>query len=228
VAASDIVVVPHGTEPRRPSDGSAAEAKSSLGLPQDGSLLLTSGFIGPNKGIEYSLRAVELLMLRHPRLVYAIVGQAHPDDVIAQAYVRDLTELIASTPNSDRVLWIDRYVTDSELSLWSVAADVCVLPYVEPYQVSSGVLTRYLGMGRAIVSTDFPYASEVLALGAGCLVPMRDEQALFSCIDKLLGDPGSVARLQEAAYAAGQRMAWTGVARVTAQIVRDAVRGRHP
>ena len=104
-----------------------------------------------------------------------------------------------------------------------VAAHVCVLPYVEPQQVSSGVLARYLGHGRAIISTDFPYAAEVLANGRGRLVPMRDEQALLAAMESLLADADAVAHLQKAAYEAGQTMAWPEVARLHARTVRAAV-----
>jgi len=187
-------------------------------------VLLTSGFIGPNKGIEYALRAVELAAPSYPRLLYVIVGQPHPEDAIAQEYARRLAETIARSSYRDHILWVNRHVTDDELARWVAAADICVLPYVEPEQVSSGVLARYLGMGRAIVSTDFTYAVEVLEDGRGCLVPMRDELALMAAIDKLLSDADSIGRLQRAALGAGRTMAWSEVARLHAVTVRSALK----
>jgi len=94
VPAAQVVVIPHGATIAAPDEMSSSNARSALGL-SDRQVVLTSGFIGPNKGIDFALRAVELAARRHPRLLYAIVGQPHPQDAVAQEYARALEQAIS-------------------------------------------------------------------------------------------------------------------------------------
>jgi glycosyltransferase involved in cell wall biosynthesis len=213
VDSAIIERIPHGTVRIAPSRESAASAKARLGV-AGRPVLLTAGFIGPNKGIEYALEAlVEIAKLR-PNTLYAVVGETHPQDEIARTYRLWLETQVHDLNLSPNVQFVPRFICERELVDWLMAADVCLLPYVDPDQVSSGLLTRCLGLGRAVVATAFPYAEELLADKIGVIVPMRHPRALARAVESLLDSPERLAAAQDAAFEASSPMAWDSVARM--------------
>jgi len=209
--------IPHGTVRIEPSRTNAGSAKTRLGVTRR-PLLLTAGFIGPNKGIEYALDALVKIARQRPDVLYAIVGQSHPRDEIARAYRVQLEAQVRDLGLSSNVKFVPRFLGEQELIDWLIAADVCLLPYVDPEQVSSGLLARCLGLGRAIVATAFPYARELLRDEIGVVVPMRNAQALAGAVESLLASPERIAAAQRRAFEASAAMAWDSVARMYLQL----------
>jgi glycosyltransferase involved in cell wall biosynthesis len=219
VESDRIHVVPNGTDRKRPSSPTSQLAKSSLGLASD-MVFVSAGFITPNKGIEYGLQAFAQVAKGRKNVKYAIVGQSHPCDDLGRSYVSHLRSLIEKLGLAEQARLVLAYVSDMELDRWLLAADLCVLPYLEPRQVSSGILTRCMGLGRRIVSTDFPYAREVLSNGDGWLVPMRDPSRIAQVMESVISRSPESRSVGLTAFARSGDMAWREVAARYVQLLR--------
>jgi polysaccharide biosynthesis protein PslF len=209
--------IPHGTARIEPSRTTTRSAKRRLDVRQR-PLLLTAGFTGPNKGIEYALDALAKIVRQWPDVLYVIVGQSHPRDEAARAYRIQLEAQVRDLDLSSNVKFVPRFLREQQLVDWLIAADICLLPYVDPEQVSSGQLARCLGLGRAVVATAFPYARDLLGDGIGVLVPMRDAQALAEAVESLLASPERIVAAQQRAFEASVTMSWDRVARMYLQL----------
>jgi len=210
VDASKIDVIPHGTPVVPPAE----EAKERLGV-QGRPVLLTFGLLSPDKGIEYVLDALPQILSRSPDAIYIVVGATHPH---VRAHSGETYRLGLESRSRERgvegsVMFHDRFVSATELADFLAAADICVTPYLQPEQISSGVLAYAVGSGKAVVSTPYRYATELLAEGRGLLVPWRNPQAIADAVAGLLGDDVARRAMGARAGALGQRMEWPAVAR---------------
>ena len=167
VDATKVVVIPHGAAvtatPTTRSDASSRK-------------ILTWGLLGPGKGIEWAIDALALLDDLRPRATYRIAGDTHPKVAAAkgEAY-RDMLRRRAADAGSGGIVSFDAgYRGLDALAELISAASVVVLPYDSPDQVTSGVLVDAVAAGRPVVATAFPHAVELLASGAGIVVPRRD------------------------------------------------------
>lgn len=171
---------------------------------------LTFGLLSPNKGIEYVLRAVPEILKRFPSFVYIVLGATHPDLVRQQGerYRLGLERLARTLGIEKHVIFYNRFVELKELTEFIRAADVYVTPYLNPAQITSGTLAYSFGCGKAIVSTPYWHAEEILADGRGVLVPFADESALAREIGGLLGDEPRRGAMCAEAYRLGRDMVW--------------------
>lgn len=186
--------------------------------------LITWGLLGPGKGIERALHALARVRLEPP-VTYDIVGQTHPK-VLArsgQAYRRSLEDLAADLGVQDQVRFIDRYVDDFELASMAASAAAVVIPYDNDEQVCSGVLTDAIAIGRPVIATAFPHATE-LAPDCGRVVD-RDPKAMAAAITELLTDDAAYTEAAGMAQSRGQSFAWTRVAAAYLDLLHD-VRAR--
>ncbi len=205
-----IDVIAHGS----PAVPPAEEAKERLGV-QGHPVLLTFGLLSPDKGIEYVLDALPQILSRSPDAIYIVVGATHPH---VRAHSGETYRLGLESRSRERgvegsVIFHNRFVSATELADFLSAADICITPYLQPEQISSGVLAYAVGSGKAVVSTPYRYATELLAEGRGVLVPWRDPQAIADAVAGLLGDDGARRAMAARAGALGQRMEWPAVAR---------------
>src|SRR5262249_8531545 len=152
----------------------------------NGPILVTGGFINRNKGIEHALNAIHSIRQSWPAIRYIIVGAPHPTDAEGDACLASLRTKAHSL--GDTVEFVEEYVSDMEMDSWLVAADLCILPYIEPHQISSGVLARCLGLGCAVVVTDFPHSRSILTADSAALVPMGDSKAIAEAVLQLLAN----------------------------------------
>ena len=219
-----VHLIPHGVPPMPPSDRDWAKAK--LGL-EGRTVITTFGLVDPRKGLEYAIRAMQAVAESHPDALYLILGRTHPEFVRAagESYRDELTMLVESLGLSEHVRFIDRYLAQEDIVAYLRATDVYVTPYVDPNQITSGTLAYALGAGKAIVSTPYLHAAEVLAEGRGILVGFRSEQALAEGLNRVLGDSGLRSELERSAYDYGRHTAWPIIARRTLNLYRE-VAGR--
>jgi len=221
VPADKIDFIPHGI----PSLPSSRASKKRLGV-EEMSLILTFGLLSPDKGIEYVIDALPAVVASHPTATYVVVGATHPHvkERHGEAYRRSL-ELRAHKLGVDaRVVFHDRFVSASELAEFLSAADIYITPYLNPEQITSGTLAYAVGNGKAVVSTPYRYARELLADDRGLLVPFRDSAAISATVNKLLGDPGELQALGARAAEYGRNMAWPSVARQYVSSFEHALR----
>lgn len=206
-----IAMIPHGV-PDRPLI-EAATMKGRFGW--DGrAVILTFGLLAPNKGIETMIAAMPAIVARHPDALYVVLGATHPNLVAheGEAYRDRLKALAAEKGVADNLRFVDAFVENDELLDYLQAADIYVTPYTNPAQITSGTLSYAVGVGKAVVSTPYVHATEILADGHGVLVDFGDSEGFAREIDALLGSERNRSRLSERAYARGRTMIWPRLA----------------
>ena len=209
VPMAKIDVIPHGIPivPERRS-------KDKLGV-EGRSVILTFGLLSPDKGIEHVIDALPGILQRHPNTVYIVLGATHPHvkQQQGETYRHMLESRAQRLGVGGNILFYNRFVSHEELVEFLGAADIYVTPYLKEEQSTSGTLAYAVGSGKAVVSTPYRYARELLADGRGVLVPWRDSGAIAREINGLLDDPKKRAEMQLRAAAFGQAMTWPIVAR---------------
>ena len=212
VPAEKIVLIHHGI-PDVPL-ASTAEYKARLGL-AGRQVLLTFGLLSPGKGIETVLRALPPVVARHPDCLYVVLGATHPHIKAAQGevYRQALHNLASELGVADHVTFHDRFIDLPALVDYIGAADIYITPYLGREQITSGALAYTVGAGKAVISTPYPYAAELLAHGRGLLVPFGDSAAIAAQVGHLLDEPEARRMLGEQAHRFGRQMIWPTVAR---------------
>jgi glycosyltransferase involved in cell wall biosynthesis len=174
-------------------------------------VLLTFGLLGPNKGIEYVLRALPEVVERFPDLVYIILGATHTYWIKreGEAYRLGLERLAQDLGIKQNVVFYNRFVEASELREFLGAADIYITPYLFQDQVTSGTLAYAFGCGKVVVSTPYWHAQELLADGRGILVPFEDPPAIARELIGILGDDSRRHSMRKKAYLLGREMVWS-------------------
>jgi glycosyltransferase involved in cell wall biosynthesis len=192
------------------------------------SVALTFGLLSPNKGVEHMLRAVPEILGEFPDFVYIVLGATHPELVREQGerYRLSLERLARDLGINASVIFYNRFVELKELTEFIRAADVYVTPYLNPAQITSGTLAYSFGCGKAIVSTPYWHAEELLADGRGVLVPFADPPSLAREVSGLLRDGARRRAMCEAAYSLGREMIWERSAQHYMDTLHRARRGR--
>ncbi len=211
VADERIDVIPHGI-PDMPFVESRFH-KDRFGL-GDKDVLLTFGLLSPNKGIESVVAALPEVIRRHPRTTYVVLGATHPHLLHEQGdgYRDGLVRMACDLGVQDHVVFDNRYVDMPELLAFIGAADIYVTPYLNEDQITSGTLAYAFGCGKAVLSTPYWHARELLSDGRGVLVPFRDSAAIAAGICDLLGDDARRRAMRGQAYRLGRDMVWNRVA----------------
>lgn len=176
-------------------------------------VLLTFGLLSPNKGIEYVIRALPEVVKEAPDLVYIILGATHPNLLRehGEAYRIELERLASELGLKRHVAFYNRFVKIEELKEFIGAADIYITPYLNPAQATSGTLAYAFGSGKAVISTPYWHAEELLAEGRGVLVPFRDSKAIARELIALLKDEVRCHAMRKQAYLMGRQMIWTQV-----------------
>ncbi|NMB34899.1 MAG: glycosyltransferase [Firmicutes bacterium] len=188
-------------------------------------VILTFGFLSPNKGIETMLRSLPVVVEKHPQALYVVLGITHPvvKKQHGEAYRESLKKIVAELNLKDHVLFQDEFVDDDTLDRYLGAADIVACPYHSGEQITSGVLSLALGKGKVVVSTPYLHAQEVLAEGRGKLVDFKDHAGFSTALDELLGDKTKRQQITGRALALGREMTWPLVARKYTDLFEKAV-----
>jgi len=188
-------------------------------------VLSTFGLLSPGKGVEAVLRALPAIVEHHPEALYVIAGRTHPG--VAQRegerYRLSLLQLVLDLGLSEHVEFDDRFLTIDEIGDLLAVTSVFVTPYLDPEQASSGALTFALAAGCGVVSTPYRYAEDMLATGAGTIVPFGDPAALGAAVCRYIDEPDLLLAARAEARRIGKRLSWPSVARSTAVVLREAV-----
>jgi hypothetical protein len=212
VSAAKIDLIPHGipdlsfVDPGFHKDLFGVEGKI---------VLLSFGLLSANKGIENVIAALPAILAKHPNVVYFIVGATHPHvkQQDGETYRLSLQWLAQEKGVEGQVIFYNQFVTLEELVEFIGAADIYITPYQNPAQIVSGTLAYTLGAGKAVISTPYWYAEEMLADERGVLVPFRDPAALAAQVIDLLDNEAKRHAMRKRAYMFGREMIWPQVAR---------------
>lgn len=204
VDPSRVTVIPHGAIDHRNFRTSHAVNTRPL--------VLTWGLLGPGKGIEWAIDAMASLRDVFPR--YLVAGKTHPKvlERDGEQYRQALAARARGLGVDDMVEIDASYLAMSELANLVAAADVVLLPYDSPDQVTSGVLIEAVAAGRPVVSTGFPHAVELLATGSGLIVPRRDPDAIAGAVRRVLTEPSLAERMAAQASRQAPSLVWSSVA----------------
>jgi glycosyltransferase involved in cell wall biosynthesis len=212
VAAGKIDVIPHGVpdlpfmDPNYFKDKFGTEGKS---------VLLTFGLLSPNKGIENVIRALPAILACHPNVVYIVSGVTHPHirRREGERYRESLQALSEQLGVSDHLILNNRFVSAEELVEHVGAADIYITPYRQEAQVVSGTLAIALGAGKAIVSTPYWHAKELLADKRGVLVPFESPDAIAKEVIALLENDAERHAMRKRAYLYSRGTTWPKTAK---------------
>lgn len=177
-------------------------------------VLLTFGLLGPGKGIEYAIEALPEIARLHPNVVYLVLGATHPHLLAreGETYRLSLERLAEDRGVKEHVIFYNRFVSLDDLKEFIGATDIYLTPYLNQEQITSGTLAYVFGAGKAVVSTPYWHARELLADGRGILVPFRDPPAIVEGVCRFLDDPARLRQTREATHQLGREMIWPAVA----------------
>ena len=177
-------------------------------------VILTFGLLNPNKGIEFAIEAMERVAREFPDSVYVVLGATHPEvrRHSGEAYRLSLHRLVKEKGLTEHVIFHNRFVSLDQLIKFLIMADIYVTPYLSQEQIVSGTLAYAIACGKAVISTPYWYAQEMLAEQRGLLIPFRDSDALAEQLCFLLKDETERNRMRKRAYQFGRQMVWREVA----------------
>ena len=186
--------------------------KQKLGLGRR-KTILTFGLLSQNKGIELMLKAMPDVVRRDPCALYIILGATHPEVIRHEGpvYKTKLEKMVRSLGLGQHVIFNHRFVEDNELFQYLSAADVYVTPYLNKEQLTSGTLAFAVGSGRAVVSTPYWAAEELLAAGRGRLVDFGDARQMAQAVNDILANPVAAMEMRTKAYRYGRSITWARV-----------------
>jgi glycosyltransferase involved in cell wall biosynthesis len=216
-----VEVIEHGA-PDRPF-GREEEFKARRGL-SGRTVLMTFGLLGPGKGLERVIEALPEIRARHPRILYRIVGATHPNLVAkdGESYREGLKALADELGVADVIEWEGAFLETHELLDQLEACDIYLTPYPGLQQSTSGTLSYAVALGKAVVSTRYVHACELLADGVGCLIEPASADAIAHAVIDLLDHPHKMAAMKARAYAKGRETIWPRFAAAAAALVEHA------
>ncbi len=216
-----ILLIPHGAPDVPFLDSSYYKDQFQA---EGRKVLLTFGLLSPSKGLEYAVEAMEKVVEEHPEALYIILGATHPEIKRrhGEEYRYSLEKMVHDKGLDNNVTFYNQYVSIERLVQFLVATDVYITPYLGRDQITSGTLAYALACGKAIVSTPYIYAEELLADGRGMLVPFRDSEAIAEAVTRVLSDEGLRNRMRKSSYQYGREMIWKEVARSYAATFEQA------
>jgi glycosyltransferase involved in cell wall biosynthesis len=226
IAARSVAVIPHGIPDVPFVDPCFYKAQFGV---EGRKIILTFGLLSPSKGIETMIQALPAIVRSHPDVIYIVLGATHPHvkREAGESYRRGLQRLAHKLGVDNYLMFLDRYTDLPELCDWLGAADVYVTPYLNEDQIVSGTLAYAMGVGKAIVSTPYWYAVEMLANGRGTIVDFGDSEAFAGAVNHLLHDELERHSIRRRAYSFTRKNVWSNVGRQYLELVAEvAERGR--
>lgn len=188
-------------------------------------VILTFGLLSPNKGVESAIEAMSQVVKEFPDVMYIVLGATHPEvkRLHGEQYRLSLEQKVKELGLQQHVVFHNHFVSLERLIQFLVAADIYITPYLSREQIVSGTLAYALACGKAIISTPYWYAEELLADERGCLVPFNNSNAIAEMLIDLLRDEAKRNRLRKNAYQFGRKMIWRQVGNRYAALFEKAL-----
>ena len=215
-----INIIGHGVPEFKPQQASILKQKYNLA---DKQVISTFGLIGPGKGLELGIEAIGKLTADYKDIIFLILGQTHPmlQKQEGEGYREMLKDKVKELNIGDQVSFVNHHLTDEELGEYLYLTDIYLSPYPNMEQAVSGTLTFAVGCGRAIVSTPYAHARELLADNRGLLSAGPDPEQLATLMRSILVDPELKETLQRNAYSIGKSMTWPQTGARYDSLIRD-------
>lgn len=206
-----IDVIPHGIPDMAFVDPSFYKDKFDAAGKQ---VILTFGLLSPNKGIENVIKALPKILEKYPDVVYFVLGTTHPTvkRLYGESYRNSLKSLAKKLGVESNVIFYDKFVLLDNLKEFIGAADIYITPYLNANQIVSGTLAYTVGAGKAVISSPYWYAEEILSEGRGIIVPFKDSDAIAEKVIYLFENEAERHAIRKRAYLFGREMIWSTVA----------------
>lgn len=219
-----VAVIPHGVP--QPVQRDKKLAQQELNLATGKFYLLVTGLIGPNKGIDFIIKALPEIIKKHPEVTLLIVGQTHPVilEEVGEIYRESLIDLATKLGVCDNIQFVNEYLPTDKLVDYLTIADVYLTIHSDPEQAASGTLAYALGCGLASISTPYRYAKEVLANGRGFLVPFGNSLAIAKQVNDLIENKTLLDKTRQKAKQFGCPMSWSKVGEEYINLVEAVIR----
>ena len=220
IPAENIHFIPHGTP--EPHFAGRTKWRKEWNWEQR-KVLMTFGLLGRGKGLESILEILPQVVKRVPNVLYAIVGQTHPEvkKWEGERYREELQEMIRKSGLDEHVAMIDRYMEETDLIKCLMACDVYITPYPGLQQITSGTLAYAVGLGRPVLTTPYSYATDLLADYPELLLPVGDQAAWIEPIASLLADDAKRAEWGQKIEKIGKTMHWPEIGRQHASLFAE-------
>ena len=207
VAPDKIHLIPHGIPDISFVDSSYYKHKFGI---EGRKTILTFGLLSRNKGIEHMLKALPAIVETEPEILYIILGATHPDVVRhdGEEYRFELQRIVEELGIQNNVMFYNQFVSDERLHHFLCATDIYVTPYQYKEQLTSGTLAFAVGSGKAVVSTPYWAAEELLDEGRGKIIPFNDPKRLSDAIISILADESLLNTMRRRAYDYGRTRTW--------------------
>ncbi len=192
---------------------------------ENNQLITTFGLIGPGKGLEIGIRAIAKVALKHPSVRYLILGKTHPNLLRSEgeSYRNMLLALVKNLGLENNIIFVNKFLSDEELGDYLYMTDVYLSPYPNRDQAVSGTMAFALGCGRAIVSTAYAYAQEVLTNERGLLSQSNDPDELSSLLNQILGNPQLQQTLENNAAFFGKNITWPNIGKTYSSFINKTL-----
>lgn len=209
ISREKIDLIPHGIP--HVSEAAGCTLRRDLEIP--GVMILTFGLLSPDKGIQYVIGAMPRILAEIPGSVYIVVGATHPHvrSSSGETYRESLAALANELGVASSVRFVNQYVPSEVLVEYLSAMDVYVTPYLNPEQITSGTLAYSVGAGKAVISTPYTYAQELLSDGRGILVPFRHSDRIADAVLTIRANPDASRGMARRAADFGKHMRWPQV-----------------
>jgi glycosyltransferase involved in cell wall biosynthesis len=217
-----ICMIPHGAPDVPFLDTSYYKDKIQA---DDRDVLLTFGLLSPSKGIEFVLEALPAIIERFPEVLYVVLGATHPNvkREAGEIYRIGLEQKVVDLGLEQHVVFHNHYVTLERLVQFLFATDIYITPYLSQEQIVSGTLAYAFACGKAIISTPYYYAQELLDQERGLLVPFQNSSAIAEAVIDFLTHENKMNHIRKKAYQEGRQMVWKEVAARYDEVFEKAV-----
>lgn len=223
-AASKLRVVPHGI----PDYMFKSEIKpiSELANTKFNPAIGSWGIFHIRKGYEYLILSLNNILKVYPGAGLIIAGKTGktPREI---AYINFLHGLIQVEGLTDRVKIIPRFLSEEEVIFFFKTIDIFTSPYTILEHGSSGTLTFAMATKKAIISTPYIYARELLAHNRGLLIPFSDSKSIQEAVVYLIQNKTKKAEMERNAYQYSLALKWSKIPKLYVQVFEEAMRGYH-
>lgn len=220
-----IGVIHHGVPKKAFQSREALKKKYGY---EDKQIISTFGLIGPSKGIEYAIEAISTVTKTHNDLLYLILGQTHPAlKAAGEAYRQKLEKLVEELDLQENVKFINKYLSKDEIIEYLQLSDIYMTPYLGKDQAVSGTMAYAVGYGKAIISTPYLYAQEMLSGGRGLLAEFGSPDSLAEGIQSIIKNPGKRAQMERNTLRLGCTMYWDKVASCYFEVFHNILKSSH-
>ncbi|MSU74413.1 glycosyltransferase family 1 protein [Candidatus Kaiserbacteria bacterium] len=200
-------------------DTSQAEARATLGLPQNGKIILYVGHLFPVKGVDVLFDVHTLLA--PDETIYFVGGTDHDLENFRHKW---------SDAGSPKNIVIVGRKSHQEIPLWLRAADILSIPNTAKeaagaIESSPSKLIEYMASGRPIVASDVLGITDVMDGTMGYLVEPDNAVAIADAVHTIVSSPEEARARALRARTAAKGLGWDARAQKVKAFIESKSRG---